>query len=110
MNFKDLKIIANQIKKEITCPKCKGKYVDESLEIIGSPDGEQYFFHALCPKCEADSIVHVAVETKPSKLPNFKKLGSSPRLGHISSNEVLDMHNFLKEFDGNFKTLFKKQH
>jgi len=104
MNFKDLKIIIKQIKREITCPQCKKKYLDEEIEIIGSPDGEQCYFSAFCPKCESDSIIHVTLEPHPSKLPH---LGAAPRLGQISQNEVLDMHNFLREFDGNFETLFK---
>ena len=36
-------------------------------------------------------------------LPPFKKLGTAPRMENISVNEVLDVHNFLKDFKGDFK-------
>ncbi|MFT7183697.1 MAG: putative nucleic-acid-binding Zn-ribbon protein [Oceanicoccus sp.] len=110
MNFQELRIIVGQIKKNVTCPKCKSHYSDEDIEIIGGLADEQHFFHTSCAKCETESVVNVSLlfdtgETAPSKL---KKLGSAPRMGHISSNEVLDMHNFLKQFDGDFDKIFKK--
>ena len=37
------------------------------------------------------------------------RLGSAPRMEQISSNEVLDMHNFLKEFKGNFNDVFHQE-
>jgi hypothetical protein len=89
--------------------KCKKKYIDEEIEIIGTPDGEQYYFHAFCEECESESIIHVSVEPDPAYVAKLPKLGAAPRLGQISQNEILDMHNFLKKFDGNFETLFKKQ-
>ena len=109
MNFHDLRVIVGQIKKTIACPKCKGKYTDEDIELIGSLGDEQTFFHADCNKCESESIINVSIQFD---YPDFtdmpKKLGSAPRMGHISANEVLDMHNFLKDFNGNFVDMFKK--
>jgi hypothetical protein len=37
---------------------------------------------------------------------SIKKLGSAPRLGKIDMNEVLDIHNFLKSFNGDFTQMF----
>ncbi len=110
MNFQDLRIIVGQIKKNVTCPKCKAHYTDEDIEIIGALADEQHFFHASCEKCETESVINVTLhfDGNDMMLPNLKKLGSAPRMGHISSNEVLDMHNFLKQFDGDFDKIFKK--
>lgn len=111
MNFQDLRIIVAQIKKNVTCPKCKSHYTDEDIEIIGGLADEQHFFHASCEKCETESVINVSLQFDDDNLPilpNLKKLGSAPRMGHISSNEVLDMHNFLKQFDGDFNKIFKK--
>lgn len=115
MNFQDLKIIVSQIKKKISCPKCKSKYGDQDIEIIGNLGDEQSFFHAICPSCEMEAIVNVSIQFDDIESPipgnfqgvqNVKKLGSAPRLGKIDMNEVLDIHNFLKDFNGDFTKMF----
>lgn len=110
MNFQDLRIIVGQIKKNVTCPKCKAHYNDEDIEIIGGLADEQHFFHASCHKCEAESVINVslAFDDNTASIPGLAKLGTAPRMGHISADEVLDMHNFLKQFDGDFNKIFKK--
>jgi len=108
MNFHDLKIIVNKIKKEITCPNCNHKYVDESIEIIGAINDEQFFFQAFCAECKLLSFItmHIDADAPITDLP---KLGTAPRMGKkITENEVLDMHNFLKGFDGDIASLFSK--
>lgn len=111
MNFKDLKLIVKQIKSTIKCQKCTGKYTDDLIEVIGGLSDEQIFFHAYCPKCDSDSIVHVTVETQfvSPEMSKLTKLGTAPRIGQVSTDEVLDMRNFLKNFDGNFEAIFSKK-
>ena len=110
MNFQDLRIIIGQIKKNVKCPKCKSRYCDEDIEILGGIADEQHFFHATCGKCDVESVINVSLQFDDNNLalPNLKKLGAAPRMGHISADEVLDMHNFLKQFDGDFNKIFKK--
>lgn len=108
MNFHDLRIIVNQIKRTLKCPKCKGRYTDDDIEIIGSLGDEQIYFHAWCVECETESVINVVVDPTWFNEPE-PHLGTAPRMGHVSSNEVLDMHNFLKGFDGNFSALFEKK-
>lgn len=121
MNFHDLRSIVNQIKKTMKCLKCNGKYSDIDIDVIGSLGNEQIFFHAFCPECDAESVIHVNMELEYCCLehaaemrkslahPGKVRLGSAPRIEHISTNEVLDMHNFLKGFNGNFSDMFKKE-
>lgn len=108
MNFHDLRIIVSQIKKTLKCPKCAAKYIDEDIELIGSLGDEQVYFHAWCGECEAESVINVQVDPQFLYGP-MVKLGAAPRMGHVTSNEVLDMHNFLKEFDGNFNQVFDQE-
>ncbi len=110
MNFQDLRIIVGQIKKNVKCPKCNTRYNDQDIELIGGLGDEQHFFHTTCSKCNSESIVNVSLQMSDNFfIPNeLKKLGSAPRMGHISADEVLDMHNFLKNFDGDFNRIFKK--
>lgn len=111
MNFHDLKIIVGQLKKSISCHKCGKKYNDEDLELIGGVGDMHTFFHAECSKCETQSMIDVSLSCEhqdihPESLP---KLGTSPRMGNIQPDEVLDICNFLKEFEGDFVSLFKTE-
>lgn len=109
MNFRDLRIIVKQIRENVACPKCQGKYTEEDIEIIGNLGDEHTFFYAICPECDSESVINVALHFEdelPMTLPNLTRLGSSPRMAGISMNEVLDMHNFLKGFSGDFAQLF----
>lgn len=111
MNFHELRIIVGQIKKNVKCPKCQASYTDEDIELIGGLGDEQHFFHASCSKCDSESVVNVSLQFDDNQMVipgDLKKLGTAPRMGHISSDEVLDMHNFLKSFDGDFSRIFKK--
>lgn len=114
MNFKDLKIIVKQITENVQCPKCKSTYTEEDIEIIGSLGDEHTFFHTICPGCDAEAVINVALHFEDdmfpeATLPNLAKLGTAPRKGGITVNEVLDMHNFLKDFKGDFGTLFNEK-
>lgn len=112
MNFHDLRIIVGQIKKGIKCAKCETKYKDEDIEVIGSLGDEQTLFHACCGECESESIINVSIqlETPESVLPKIhKKLGTAPRMGRVTVNDVLDVQNFLKDFKGNFSELFNTE-
>ena len=106
MNFHDLRIIVGQIKKSIACPKCKATYHDEDIEVIGNLSEEHSFFHAACGECNSESVINVTLEyPEHDHALTLPKLGSAPRLGNISVNDVLDMRNFLKSFKGDFKEL-----
>lgn len=111
MNFHDLRIIVGQIKKNVKCPKCSARYVDEDIELIGGLGDEQHFFHATCNKCESESVVNVSLQFEDNNMViphDLMRLGAAPRMGDISADEVLDMHNFLKSFNGDFNSLFNR--
>ncbi len=108
MNFQELKIIVGQIKKTMPCPKCGLKFTDEDIDYIGSVCCDQGYLSAICHECSSELVVSVNFNTHPETLPMFDgKLGTAPRMGVVSVNEVLDMQNFLKEFKGDFKEIFK---
>ncbi|MFA6024262.1 MAG: hypothetical protein WC777_03545 [Candidatus Gracilibacteria bacterium] len=113
MNFHDLKAIVGQIKRGMRCQTCNGKYTDFDVDIIGITSCEESFFQVFCPNCNMEAVIHV--HTDIAGVPYDEedmpiRLGSAPRMEYISSNEVLDMHNFLKNFSGSFDEIFKEKH
>jgi hypothetical protein len=81
--------------------------MNQDIDIIGSVDGVHHFFQTHCPKCNISALLQVTIEdiTPNGQLP---RLGTAPRMECIHHNDVLDMHNFLKTFEGDFSSLFKK--
>lgn len=111
MNYSELKEAVNHILRE-PCPACKAKYSEENIHILSTTQGEAVFYIA-CAKCPSKIIVNV----KFRKLKNSKSLKSRKHrtLGirrktaeKITSNDYLDVRNFLKNFSGDFKDYFKQ--
>ena len=111
MNFKELKIIIKQIQTSIPCPECNKCYTDEDIEIIGHLGMDQTFFHAFCEECELESIVNVTLQHENCDHDHLSMLpelfdGRLHNFTKVDMNSALDMKNFLKDFKGDFKSLF----
>jgi predicted nucleic-acid-binding Zn-ribbon protein len=116
MSFKLLKQVISHLKKTSKCPYCGSGFSEDFLYILATgvtqgPDGGHGLFFVMCPKCHAHAFVfvevtmitarlkkeHIRIHTKPAPMPS----------GQIDVNEILDMHNFLKNWEGDMKELFK---
>ncbi len=99
MPFYLLKQVISFIKKTCRCPSCKGRLCDDSIFVltthVTSVEGDaKGLFYVVCPDCLAHAFV--VVESKNGEG------------GSISVNEILDMHNFLKTWQGgDLQELFK---
>jgi hypothetical protein len=103
MNFEDLRKLIEDIKKTIACRECDGKLNDENIRIIGTVFNEG-FFHGRCPECNHDMIINV-IFTKTAR--PHRSLKKEMKL--VTKNDILDMHNFLRAFNGDFISLFGKK-
>lgn len=103
MNIKLLKEVIRHIKKNILCPSCNAQFHDKNINIVGAlPD--QAMFHIKCSQCKEQVVMNTMVQNnrKHRKIKLEKHDSLSSRNETVSKDEVLDMHNFLKNFDGNF--------
>ena len=109
MNFPEIENAVKHLKKISKCPQCKGKYDFKDMHIIASTSNEG-LIEMTCPKCASSTIVTILVSNKDKEKSEVKiKEGSTERThGTISQNDVLDVKNFLNNFDGNFENLFKE--
>jgi len=105
MNFTELKEIIKHLKKSMPCNYCHKKFVDEGLKVLSTFQNEA-LFHFRCFSCNNQLIVHVSIVEKDNKLSelNIQMQNASK----ITSNDILDIHNFLSQFDGDFKELFSQ--
>jgi len=69
-----------------------------------------WFFSAFCSSCKTKSLVAVIVkDMKPPKLVTDlaeEELSGFAEREEVTADEVIDMHNFLKSYNGDFSDLF----
>lgn len=102
MNYIELKEILREIKKTMPCQKCGHFYKDEEIWILGTIF-QQGFFITHCSKCKNEMIINMSFHTHRIAHRSIKK---TAKFQPISTNDILDMRNFLKQFNGDFSSLF----
>ena len=102
MSYGELREIIHHLKHVIPCNICKGRFSNEEIQVLSTFHNEG-LLHFWCHNCKNQLIVHVMI------IHHLKKNNlniSVHNHGPISPNDVIDIHNFLKYFDGDFKKLF----
>ena len=91
------------------CSACGQGYETGNIDVLGHHE-DLWFLSVFCPECGARYLVAAVVgEEKVSEVitdltgAELKKFRGASGL---TVNEVLDMHNFLNDFDGDFSGLF----
>ena len=113
MSYAELKEIIKHLKKIVPCNTCQKRFGSDELQVVSTFQNEG-LFHLSCGNCHNQLLVHVAIMNRKHaglnqnvglKLNNNLNI-QTHKSGDISPNEVLDIHNFLKQFNGDFKNLF----
>ena len=91
------------------CGACGQRYEVGDINILGHHEG-LWFLSVICPACHTRCLVaavlregkttEVITDLTEAELDKFKNVGT------LTADDVLDMHNFLKDFDGEFSRLF----
>ncbi len=105
----------NSIRKLLTsikCSACGQHYEAGNIEVLGHRE-DLWFFSVFCPTCPAHYLI-VAVVTKERGFEIVTDLTKAEldrfrSTGRVTDDEVLEMHSFLKSFDGDFSQLFKQK-
>jgi len=125
MNFSELSQIVRYLRKTLPCASCQSVYEHESIEVLSTFD-DQGLFSLHCPKCQNQILVHITISDEEKNLSEPKSKGKQYIRAHrsiteqevstktlqganISANDIIDMHLFLNQFNGDFKQLFSKQ-
>lgn len=103
MHYAELKEIIKHLKKTLPCNTCNQRFADEDFKVLSTFNHEA-LFHFHCLKCNNQLLVHAAIV---EQTPNGSKLNiQAQKTDKISYNDFLDIHNFLNQFNGDFKELF----
>lgn len=114
MDFKLLKSIIATLKQRVRCTKCNRKFTYREINLHEIQE-TQLIVSCDCHKCKNRTMLEIDLaptkefieQASNSRKPQGIKM-TAKRLEQITSDDVLDVKNFLRDFTGDFKSIFKK--
>jgi hypothetical protein len=132
MNVRILKKLIRTLQEKITCPGCGAQFnKPEQVQFRGYVD-KTYFLQLNCLECPTLVFATVMVTPERELMADSREIDglqpqerveklSRPRgktkdlsldkekkLKEISTNDVIDAHNFFEKFNGDFESMFGK--
>ena len=102
------------IKKLITSVKCNvcGQHYKAGDVDVLSHEEDLWFLRVSCPDCDTHYLLAAIIkESRAPEVITDLTETELQRFGNMDSpipDDVLDTHNFLKDFDGDFSQLFSR--
>ncbi len=103
MNLAELKEIIKYLKKTVPCGNCGKKLSDNDMSVVYTY-GSEALLHVNCIRCHNQQVVHITILEQTSEKSSINI--TTAQAGSISHNDVLEIHSFLNQFNGDFKQLF----
>ncbi len=104
MRYLELKSIIRHIKKNMPCQGCGRCFKEKDINIMALFQ-ESVFLELACPECSLRTVVQISLLQDGDEISYRQhKLDAKDPISH---DEILDMHNFLKDFKGDFKSILK---
>jgi hypothetical protein len=103
MNLAELTEIVKYLRKTVPCSTCSKKLSNEDISVLYTY-GNEALLHVNCMRCSNQLIVHITILEQTSEKSSINITTSQP--GSISHNDVLEIHTFLNQFNGDFEKLF----
>jgi hypothetical protein len=130
MNVRILKKLIRTLQEKITCPGCGAKFnKPEQVQFRGYVD-KTYFLQLNCLQCPTLVFATVMVTPERELMADSREIDglqpqeridklskpkeksakggstSDRKLKEISTNDVIDAHNFFEKFNGDFESMF----
>ena len=96
----------------VKCSVCGQRYKANNIDVLGHED-DLWFLSVSCPACNTQYLVaaiiredrapEVITDLTEAELDRFRNMDS------LTPDDVLDMHSFLKDFEGDFSRLFSRK-
>ena len=98
--------ILNNIREIIHCPFCGSNYNQKNIKIVGRVS-KNYIMHLLCKECGNHIMASLTYQGNAINPFPQDEVFELVKKGPISNNEVMDFIKNIKDFDGDFKSLFR---
>lgn len=97
----------------IRCPVCHHRYSPDDILVIDHKD-ELWFMGIACPHCETQGLVLVIDQSQQSKEALPTDLAPEEEAwfvqrGPITTDDVLDFHEFLRDYRGSLAELLNDE-
>ena len=100
-----VKILASFLR----CEKCNKNIDAEAINLLGQKD-DWWFFVVRCTDCGESRVVAAMAKEEDVSTPEEAQEGEKADEGPpITSDDVLDTHLSLRDFQGDFKALFTSE-
>lgn len=107
MDEEFIKRIASSIK----CSVCGHCYQQDNIDVVGHQD-DLWFLKIYCPTCATHSLIAAVIKkgevSQTSTDLTRAELAKFNRIEPVGINDVLDMHNLLRDFDQDVSQLLSK--
>jgi hypothetical protein len=101
--------LIRQLMTSSRCEVCGRSYEEENIVILGH-QAEMWVLKINCPACHSQSLLAALIGedkvTEPATDLAEPEIEKFKEMLVINGNEVLDMHNLLRDYKGNFTGLF----
>ena len=103
--------LVKRLMASIKCAVCGQRYRVDDINVLGHHE-DLWFLSASCPACHTRCLVAAVI--REGRLPEVTtdltkaELDRFRNMSRVTTDDVLDMHNFLKGFDGDFSQLFSQ--
>ena len=101
--------LIRKILASIKCGVCGHYYQPSKVDVLGHHD-DMWFFKTRCASCHTQCLVAAIIsqDQKPEIITDLSMAEVEKFGGQEipTGNDLLDMHNFLATFDGDFAQLF----
>ena len=103
------KSLIKRLLASIKCGACGQRYEVDNVDVLGHQE-DLWFLRVFCPICHTQYLVVAVV--KEGKVTEVitdlteAELEKFSGMGGVIADDILDMHKFLKDFDGDFSRLF----
>jgi len=93
----------------IRCPVCHHRYTPDDILVMAHRD-ELWFTAVVCPECETRGLVLAIVRSQQTQVESLtdltpEELARFEERGAITADDVLDFHEFLRDYGGDMAEL-----
>lgn len=87
------------------CVVCGHGYDRSNVSVLGHKEA-LWFLSVYCPSCHSQGLVAAMLQENGKIELTENERDVFGKKGPVSGDDVLDTHNFLKDFDGDFARVF----
>ena len=104
--------VIRRLMASIKCSSCEQQYEEYDIDVLGHNE-DMWFLRVRCSSCHTESLVAAVI--REDKMPEVvtdlaeAEVNKFINMDVVGADDVLDIHNFLKNFDGDFYRLFGQE-